>query len=231
VREYNTALNAFKLEFDGMPGDFKEAESYELHTDQNGNINTCNTNTGTGRSGDGDGLLESAHDTVFRFYGEVANFFFHIQNAGLLNQSLTTSYCSITGLREAGKQYPKASIGKSLLAFTDVRNSKLYYFLGGFGETKDGAGVNGSEDHPNDESAVGNNLTSKEASDIDKKIDDGKPSTGISRVVTQYPRDSNTQGFILYDTDDNSSNCIYNSAYNVGYDEEACTLAIEANRF
>jgi prepilin-type N-terminal cleavage/methylation domain-containing protein len=225
MREYNTALNAFKLEFDGIPGDFDEAVEYGIDRDSSGTVNTCTTGTGTTLNGDDDGLLESRSSVNFRYYGEVGNFFPHMQNAGLINEAMRTKTltCVVSGIRNVGDDYPASKIGTSLIALSDESNKKIYYVIGLLEEVKNGLYIVTP-------ASLDDMLTPKEASDIDKKVDDGNPLKGLAKVIQRY-RGIYNIGTIEVDEVDNSTNCVYNSAYNVGYDEEACTLAIEAGRF
>jgi prepilin-type N-terminal cleavage/methylation domain-containing protein len=225
MRGYNTALNAFKLEFGGIPGDFKEAEEYGIHTDQNGDINTCpREDSGGDLNGNGNGILES-RTTVFRYHGEIGNFFPHLQNSGLIKNQITleTKPCNNTDARNAGDDYPLAKIGNSIMVLSDKNNRNLYYVLGGAGSSIGSANLWGN-------SIIKDTLTAKEASDIDKKVDDGRALLGIVRVITSITS-NNRSSIINVDNTDDSTNCVYNSAYNLGYDEQVCTLAIEAGKF
>jgi prepilin-type N-terminal cleavage/methylation domain-containing protein len=220
MRGYNTALNAFKLEFGGIPGDFKEAEEYEIHTDQNGDVNTCVTSTGSGTNGNGDGVLQSRTNPVFRYYGEVGNFFPHLQNAGLINEAMRveTLSCNNTDERQVGDDYPAIDIGTSIIALSN--DKKIAYVIGALRESGTSINIQGTV-------SFANELKPKESSDLDKKLDDGNPARGFIKVLNYYRLNSQN----TYALPNNATSCVENSEYNVDYDEQVCTLEIEASRF
>jgi prepilin-type N-terminal cleavage/methylation domain-containing protein len=226
MSSYNTAINAFDLEFGGLPGDFDEAMEYQIDRDSTGYVNTCSTDSAINRNGNGDGFLDTRSSnlfTPFRYFGEVSNFFPHLQNAGLINPVVTKEDFSCTietdTIYTVGDDYPAISVGESIIAITNHSNKKLHYLVGLFASTIDSLHV----------TARHNNhyiLTPKDASDIDKKIDDGKPHSGIVFAIEEYLSSTWTLRKLI-----NSSNCKNNQNYNVSYDGNACTLAIEAGKF
>jgi hypothetical protein len=222
-------LNAFKLEFDGIPGDFDEAEDYGLNEDASGNENVCNVLFGN-TNGNGNGFLSgylNAGDIPGGFNGELPNYFIHLSNSGLINDGIVrmdpdTLNCN--GYITAGINFPAMPVGDGLIIVSNFTNKKLYYVLGGFGGTRHYAFFRQMEERT--DGIAGNLMTAREAKRIEAKIDDENPLRGISKVIMYY-----AGGTFAYDRNDNDTNCVYNSEYNVGYDENACTLAIEVGKF
>ncbi|PIR37221.1 MAG: hypothetical protein COV35_10705 [Alphaproteobacteria bacterium CG11_big_fil_rev_8_21_14_0_20_39_49] len=81
LAKFETAFNAFYLEYNGIPGDFAKAEAF---------WGAGNTN-----SGDGDGRIEKADGTILmaigNYGGEVSHAFQHLSLSGLINEQFDNS--------------------------------------------------------------------------------------------------------------------------------------------
>lgn len=229
LNSYKLAHNAFKLEFGGIPGDLRDAIDYGLHADGAGVLNSC-ISRGTPHAlrynGNGNGTLDVGASSNLGFSAEVANYFIHLSNAGMLDQSINYgSNASCSGhYRVAGVDYPSAEVGVGINVLTS--RSHLHFLLGnGFR----GRNIhNATEGH--NSNVAQNDLTTIESKKIDKKVDDGLPGSGLVKVVVAYSpvvAANANYGEFVYDTEDDAANCIHNSAYNVSLAGGACTLAIQ----
>jgi prepilin-type N-terminal cleavage/methylation domain-containing protein len=205
MESYQTAILAFKLEFDGMPGDFDEAEDY-----------------GIGSNGNGDGYLGLVsgnpqhfphcfydHDTttcltkikstgsnmtVFntrRSGGEHQLLFSHLSGAGLINSKIVSAPFGMQDLTSEMNQYfPKDSLGKNYLVSL-MWNRKLYIRTG-----IDLAGGNGPESHKP-------SFTSKQVKFITEKMGQKEIIMGSTN---SYPNALNSQSIIPLGVVDNGHN-------------------------
>lgn len=201
---YKTAAHTFKLEYDALPGDLTRASSY-----------------GIGDNGNGDRFIHVR-------FSEIGNAWQHLKNAGL-----------VPGVWLAGQRYfpgnsPPTAFGPDVYpVFTSVPRgngsannnncimtwgSALYGIhsslnLIAFGRVSSDPGQ--GYDCPMDPF-----LTVSEASGLDNKTDDGRPSTGILFVSNQSA--SNNDGNRCVD------NWIRAGGENVNYDfgeqGETCRL-------
>lgn len=209
-----------------MPGDFENADAYDLNKDYAGNINSC----GDG-DGDGDGLLEGPGSSNVIFYNEIKNYFIHLSNADLIDQKITNEprpggTCNFVNTKGIG--YPEAKIGESIIALQDVNRGSMHFVLGGFGSTHSHVIDGGAY---NLRGLTGDHLTTKQASKTDKKIDNGNPLTGKLRpVLNHVKKDGYSLGYFNFDYNGNEENCIYNNEYNISYSDPSCTLSIEYDR-
>lgn len=182
VGKFKTAVNTFKLKYNALPGDQKNATSYwdAAHTTPA----TCRTTVGTGTQtcdGDGNGIVSSASA------GSMENFRFwqHLANAGLIEGQ----FSGVTGPAhpaedsQIGTNVPAskmAGTGYSMNPMMTLSGS-AHYFDGSYGNA-----INFGT-----ESATANTygpaLIPEAAASIDEKMDDGKPAYG---VVTAFKSSS-----------------------------------------
>ena len=172
VNKYKTAVNTFKLKYNALPGDMKNATAYwgtahatpaTCRVTTSSDILTCN--------GDGDGKIE--HDAVgaqewFRFWQ-------HLANAEMVSGQFTGVGGGNSNYAVVGENVPDSAI--SAAGFTARTTSGYYggdsmWFAANYGNFF----VFGSN-WPNWSS---NNaaLSPSDAKSIDLKVDDGKPGRG-----------------------------------------------------
>jgi type II secretory pathway pseudopilin PulG len=244
LTKYDTAISAFKLEYDGLPGDFDEAEDYALHQDKDGVINTCFDRQGVTYNGNGDNILDdgtSAGITTHSY--EIKNFYIHLANADLLDQSINREVSSHTCTApsiNSGISYPKSELDGGLITVSSGR--KLYHIIGGAGEERFwylNYNIVGYDDNTRPlsrEILARNNLTVHQARIIDEKVDDGIPLKGNAVIIQEYEDVDNGKGSstgrIVIDSFDHDQNCVFNGEYNLRIsDEKACTLAVKSESF
>lgn len=233
LNSYNSSFKAFILEYDAIPGDFSEAYDYGLTHLPSGVQIACRTINNNG-SGDGDGKIEDRNfSTVMRHQSELINFWVHMQMAGVIdgdfNPYAANENCNHSTQR-ANRDFPESQgVGETIFVLQD--GVDLVFVLGGFKKEQSMTQITSPEGGDNSISL--NLLTPKQASKVDRKIDDNKPLQGLVKVASTYSithtsGDTN-YGEITYDPNDSATNCIYNSSYNKAYSENACTLAIKIN--
>lgn len=150
IEKYNTGVNAFTLKYNAIPGDFNQAANYIT--------NAVN--------GDGNGLIStgtpSAAPAAISSTTEYQNFWQQLSVLNLIEGSFDGSNTAVN----IGKNFPGTKAGKGGIiayAYTDSIN---YYHLGLAASTTTTI-------------ATSNTLSADDAYNIDKKIDDGFPLTGI----------------------------------------------------
>jgi prepilin-type N-terminal cleavage/methylation domain-containing protein len=215
--KYKTAVNAFELQYDALPGDFSEAEDYW------GNAGAdCWNDAGTGTetcNGDGDGRID------YKLYNGGTNWqdssyeawrvWEHLQNAEIINTNLTgipSNAVTQNGRNrgnEANVNSPSGSLDSSIFS--------IFYISGSFGLNKNKNVVAfGSMAGTAEGRWYNAVLTPAEAKKIDTKFDDGMPYAGT-----------------VFDIGDgaNTPNCTTGSsttsAYNLTLTTAECVLMME----
>lgn len=234
INEFSTALNTFTLKYNAIPGDIPNATAYQLHLDGAGTNVSCAIGGIFTFNGRGTGILGGYKDWLGPSYsGELANFYVHLSNAGLIKDGIVAANASSVMCQDpvvAGVNYPAVDIGGGIITISDTATRTLYHVLGGMGQT-----------HSTDlgHSWAGNRFSDylypADAERIDRKMDDGEPLAGAVKVADStvgYLNDvaDTGAGYVTFDTADSATNCIYNGAYNFTYDTRACTLLIETGR-
>lgn len=168
MESYNVAANTFRNKFGGLPGDLisSRASQYGL-----------TTRTGAAGKGNGNSLIEGCAANATALGCETALFWRDLSDGKLLPTSFTTgtdaAAASITG--DAVNSYiPNVPIRKTAYIHLFPLSGRNYYYVGGF-VTGAGGAVTASA-----------GLTPTEAAQIDEKADDGLPTTGIVRAVTNF---------------------------------------------
>jgi prepilin-type N-terminal cleavage/methylation domain-containing protein len=205
VTEFKTAISAFRLEYDGIPGDFDEAEDYWQTDTDNGN---------------GDKKI------LGRFPFENLLFWNHLHLAGIIKESKTTRNRDEYNPEKPHLTFPVAPVSSNTyyvlarnITSTLYQDYKKVYnatMLGlvGIGEhnfsgysTNNYSGYNKSV-----------SVTPKFAYNIDKKIDDGKPRGGYVVGLMPSGSTSTINGW------GSETACSQLSSYNLDNTEITCSL-------
>lgn len=209
VRAYQTAYLGFKQRYNALPGDMDNATDYWGVADATpADCYTKETEQGTETcNGDGDGLIYTVDSGTT--YSEFFRAWQHLANAELLPGHYTGASASGGSLdHEPGTNAPANSIGGGCMFWIDYRNdTHTFSTLRGrqaFWCGNDG-GLNNSLSAPT--------LTPSEAYLLDKKIDDGKPSTG---KVFGVPDGS------IYTADCTTTNNVVTSEYDMTQTDKEC---------
>lgn len=153
LNKYSVAHNAFKLEYDAIPGDFNKASSYWGVAVQNGN---------------GDGKVD---DSVFL---EELFYWRHLQYASLIDGSYTGAPDGLGRRNVMGVNIPKSDFSSDA-GFTARTGSMYNVSL----TTKSFLMMIASKSQSCNEWLNGILFTAKEAYSLDAKFDDGIPSSGL----------------------------------------------------
>jgi len=195
IGKYRTSINAFKLEYDGLPGDITDATEYwgEIPSMT---AATCRTDAGTGtQTCDGDG--DKGFDYVFSGNDsrhEPWRAWQHLSNAEILPGNYTgisSTDCSLANFcTDPGVNAPESAI--------DNASWHLFYF--------DTTNTNRGKFEPRNLIVLGNPsnltgdghsgrwygmaLTPKQQRKIDQKLDDGVANSG--KITNMNRPDNNT---------------------------------------
>jgi len=194
IDRYNTAVNAFKLKYNALPGDMRpdQATAYGLFV-----------RTGGAGDGDGDGFVTclactnmSNWATFSTLGGENVFFWTDLSAAGLIDGGFndnSDSLVTATTDTQYAAEMPRAKIGNGNFLYVNAYyedNTNAQKTINGIQIIKPtsiggvpGAGVIMTH-------AAG--LTPLESFNIDQKIDDGLPVSG--KVIAMYP-DSTSNDF------------------------------------
>lgn len=224
IEQYKTAVQTFKLKYNGLPGDLLATESSSFG---------LTTRSGAKGWGDNNGVIEGAGVTDYNSgirssEGELCLMWIDLAQAGLIQGNYTggtaavrASTCVMQFASASGAildtYFPKAKLGVG---------NYLYAFSGGVGDSLAGLGT--SNDHRNYlgitaiTSAIGGYIfsspgaTPAEAYNIDSKIDNGLPETG--RVQALYSNSWNLWSLNDWQTNITTSTTkCWNSGNNVYY--------------
>lgn len=171
VEKYNSAVNTFRTKFDGIPGDLPQnsASYFALFT---------LSSSATIGQGDGNGLIEGGASGATVPVGETLAFWRHLSDANLVDGSLGTIGNSIivnaTGLLTGNVTTPSQSLPPSRLSGF---NLFVVYSASGFNffQIMPISGITTAPAYTFGTTGI----TPIQAFNIDTKLDDGQPSTGI----------------------------------------------------
>ncbi len=160
---FNAAQNTFRDKFGGNPGDLRNATQF-------GFADRTSATAGA-TTGDGNGLLEDCAATPGTLVGcETAAFFDDLAEAEIIAEDITAVAALLTANHAAAGPvagtFPEADIGGGNFWTVYSDAGRNWYHLGGLDIT--GAGP-----------TLDNTMEPIEAYNIDNKIDDSVPTTGI----------------------------------------------------
>lgn len=209
IEKYKVAVNAFKLKYNALPGDIRNATAY-WGTSSGG----CPSGTGTGTqtcNGDGNGRVDfGATATWF----EPLRFWQHLSNSGIIpgNYTGTAGALAYTlcgyGDHRLGTNSPLSKVSNTGYAavYLGAYSGLAYMFDGDYGNSFIyAAQTDGCE-------PVTSALSPIDASSIDTKIDDGKPGMGLwlTRTGGTCNNGTNSTGFTAtYTLTTSSASCFF----------------------
>lgn len=175
--KYNSAMNTFRTKYNAMPGDISggtggQAVAFGLFA------YTGAATAGTGL-GDGNGLItDTAATNLNAPVGETLIIWRQLSDASLLEGQFGANLAAATGQVAASPTaalyLPPAKLGRGNYWIAGSSAGQNYYGLAAV--TGITAGAAGTATYA---TAVGGGLTPIEAYNIDSKLDDGMPNTGI----------------------------------------------------
>ena len=167
IEKYNATVNTFRDKYQFIPGDITQAVASRFG---------FQTRTGVVAHGDGNGLLEGCTTGANSTYGgcETTLFWRDLNTVNLIAGSFVTA----TDAVEAGTTptavklvLPDAKLGRGNMVSVYGFRGTNYYQIGGV--TAFTAGL----------PTLAATLTPQEAFNIDAKVDDGRPNTGVARAA------------------------------------------------
>ena len=174
LEQLNVAVYAFRVRYNGLPGD--------LHVDSAAELGFFSM-TGAGAGflvgwGDGNSLIEAVDSDQAWAKGETLVFWRHLSEAGLLNSSLGNDLShdpSVNGtpITDVGQWLPSAKLGRGNYIAVYSHNKGTYFELNAI------TAIGGDGSYTADAPSV----PGLEGYSIDVKIDDGAPCTGT--VITR----------------------------------------------
>jgi prepilin-type N-terminal cleavage/methylation domain-containing protein len=221
LEKYNTAVHAFQLKYNAIPGDIMSSHAAAL-----GFYNVTGASANKLAYGNGDYVVQGYPDAPWSeggtFGGEIVMFFLHLSQAKLIDGmygaggqtvqivGATPTGGSYAGLPKVsvavsgfpvGEILPAAKLGNGNYFTIGSLSSKNYFIITGAPSLDLGFNINPT-----------NNISPIEAYTIDKKIDDGLPYTGVVYAIdteTTPLSASNGDGVGYYTL----NNCVNSSAY------------------
>ena len=189
---YQTATQAFKQQYQGLPGDMNNVTSFWGVAGGTGSDTTCSTTTSTTTAtcnGNGDGMVyvQSGH------WGEVYRFWQHLSNAKMIEGSYTGSTTGhAANTPSPGLNAPQSKFGANVGWSIIVSGQSLPSggFEGGWFNADYGQGHTFIFGTSCANTTCGAAITPKDGWAIDKKIDDGKPGMG-NVIATEYANCTN----------------------------------------
>jgi prepilin-type N-terminal cleavage/methylation domain-containing protein len=231
IEKYNSSVNTFRTKYGGIPGDLPAA---------NASAFGLTTRAGSAGRGDGNGLVDSTGGTNSSevFGQEVGMFWNDLSQANLVDGQFS-------GVTNEDSAAPLAVITADVpLTFPPARLARGNYITVG-----NNAGINyylvmgiTSATVASGEYTASANLTPTEAYNMDNKLDDGQPNTGVvqakgtpastanfftdpsSWAATSAVGNCMTSGTSATDTVDT-----YNRTLTLGGDSPACMIRFRFN--
>jgi prepilin-type N-terminal cleavage/methylation domain-containing protein len=183
IEKYNSAVNTFRAKYNAVPGDMLASIA--------ANYGLLQLNSGTPLAGDGDGngVIESGGPSnqtctgssfnANQFCGEFPTFWRHLSDAKLVDgqfgttgpSAINPANCMAPGIiTNISQSIPAAKIGRGL-SISIISGAGTNYYLLYPVSMIDGTGMY----YMNQKTG----LTPIEAQNIDAKMDDGQPETGL----------------------------------------------------
>lgn len=174
--KYNAAMNTFRAKYNGMPGDLTAASSTAFGLDP-----TAGAHAGTTGLGDGNGLItDTAATNLNAPVGEPILIWQQLSASNLVDGSYGSAIAT-TGQMPAASPSPTAT-----LYLPAAKIGRGNYWIAGsasglnyYGLINPSAVVAGAAGTAAYTVAAGGGITPVEAFNVDSKLDDGMPQTGI----------------------------------------------------
>jgi hypothetical protein len=174
IEQMQTAIRAYQLEFDALPGDHKDA--YDYFSDECGGDNT---NDRFGCNGYGDrcvgGISNICPPANFKYFGDMRRVFVHLNKSGIMPDVAHEVDTDLENTCKAGDAFPISDSGDgntyTIFNAGSAKKLKMWFWND----------QNFKEQDPSDMcriSGVPLPFTPKQAKNIDEKLDDGNGVRG-----------------------------------------------------
>lgn len=227
LERYNAAANTFRNKYNSLPGDLLASRAAQFG---------MTVRAGTAGHGDGNGLIEGCAQASVTVGCETALFWRDLTDAQLIGDAFvlaTDAQVAAPTIDDMTNYLPSAPLRDTALVNVYPQSGRNFYAIAGFSgiaagvQTFAGAGVRA--------------LSMLEAAQIDDKIDDGMPTTGIVRAISGWV--AGNQGGAVWDVGSGSAGdsgqCVTPAAagvpatYNVSNADTAselnCNLSIRSS--
>lgn len=228
VEKYNSAVNTFRTKYNGLPGDLPQVTAGAF-----GLLQLTATPVG---AGDGNGLVEGGSPGSLLPQGETLLFWRHLSDANLVDGQLGVTGNSLivagTGLVTGAVTTVNQSLPDSR---TTPTNSFIVYATGGFNyyQLMPLTGVTTAPAY----TAGTTGITPIQAFNMDTKLDDGLPNTGIvvARGIGVTPNANgtfnaaSTANTCMVGATATSATNTYNRVAATGGNDGSCTVRFRFN--
>lgn len=189
LEKYNAAANTFRTKYNGLPGDLSSPANYGMTPTDDAATAGLN----------GNGMIEGCDASGVKFGCETAAFWNHLSTANLVdgsfsNTTMTASYA--TGVTFSGSILPTAKLGGGNFIFIGNNGTSNTFRVVGLTSAASSGVITST-----------NALNPTESYQIDVKLDDGVPTSGI---VLAYDAAA-----IAYTLTQGNGRCAQNSAYEI----------------
>ena len=193
--EYQVAINAFKLEYNYIPGDLPRAFAHW------GSQNGCTNSTVVHPSSNPNGCNGDGNKRISHWGGEGYRAWQHLALAGIIPGSYTGIAYTGNGNAEIGITVPASSRDNTGFSIIHPANGKSF-----------GISVGGQRGGP----SSAKTFTPKEVQSMDKKIDDGSAASGFF-----YGADGQSGGNVPY-LAITAGTCLTAGEYDLTLDSKEC---------
>lgn len=186
IEKYNAAANTFRNRFNGLPGDLLADRA---------TANGLTARSGAAGHGDGNALLEGCGIRASALGCETGLFWVDLTDAQLLGDAFTVGAGANDGLADGDspavsaatvadvtRYLPTTALRESSFVHVYPQGGRNFFYLGNL-ETAATGEVSTVGPAALHEVAGLAGLTPAEAAQLDDKVDDGTPSTGILRAI------------------------------------------------
>jgi prepilin-type N-terminal cleavage/methylation domain-containing protein len=196
IAEFDAAVATFKSKYNYLPGDLDQvnANMFGFTYEPSSRATSLKLN----------GVIDST-----MAWDESYFVFIHLSEAKLIKDRLFLE----SGGYSVGRQFPRAKLGDGGVAGVSVSNGVFGYFFGPSIKQSSGNPQNWTSN------SLEPTLTPEQSLQLDLKLDDGKPDTGILKAVT-----------LTFATDTTTSNCLGStvSEYNLTTTNKLCRITIKS---
>ena len=231
IEKYNTAFNTFRSKYNGVPGDLTAANAAAL-----GLFAETGGPAGTAGHQDGNGIIEGGSTGATVGIGETLEFWRHLSDANLIdgaygitgNSAIAAASGQATGnVTTIGQTLPPAKLGGNNYFAAFSASGINYYEIAPIIGLTAATGAYGF-------GTTG--MTPIESYNIDSKIDDGMPNTGL--VVAQgiaalnaapSVNTASTASTCTIGSGSGSGTDTYNRVTGTGGTDPSCSLRIRFN--
>jgi len=186
IEKFNAAANTFRNRFNGLPGDLLSDRAAQFG---------MTARDGSAGTGDGNALVEGCSQSASALGCETGLFWVDLTNAQLLGDAFTvgagtsdgladgnSAAATITTVSNMSRFLPTLPLRESAFVHVYPQGGRNFFYLGAL-QTGAAGVINTLGPAAAHEVAGLAGLTPAEASQLDDKVDDGAPATGVLRAV------------------------------------------------